>query len=179
MDGHHLRVHGQRRVDNVTAAAGGGAGTGHGGLEGREGGLAVVSCVFLVVVLVLLLLLLLLRLRRLVLLLMLLPRLGLLALMDRRRAVVGGAAASQLPGLESPAVEAAAVIVEALADHLAAADNDAAVAIVQGGLAGLLEAQREEVVRARRHLVFAVSGLLVGFVCGVIGRGGAYVVSRS
>lgn len=63
--------------------------------------------------------------------------------------------------LESAAIESRTVVVVALADDLAAAHNDAAVAVVQRGLSSLLEAEREVVVR----LQFAVSfGLFVGSV---------------
>ena len=49
--------------------------------------------------------------------------------------------------LEGATIEAWAVIIIALADDLAATDNDAAVAVVHWRLAGLLEAKREVIVR--------------------------------
>jgi hypothetical protein len=40
-----------------------------------------------------------------------------------------------------------------LADYFAAADDDAAVAVVDGRLVGLLEAERKVEIRAGRHFV--------------------------
>lgn len=60
--------------------------------------------------------------------------------------------------LQCTAVETRAIVVVALTDDLAAAHNDAAMAVVQGRLRGLLEAKREIIVR----LHFDVSGGFVG-----------------
>lgn len=45
--------------------------------------------------------------------------------------------------LESPAIEARLVVIVALSDDLSAIDDDTTVLIVQGGLEGLLEAERQ------------------------------------
>lgn len=62
--------------------------------------------------------------------------------------------------LERSTVEARAIVVVALADDFTAAHDDAAMAIVQRGLGGLLEAKREVVV-----------GLHVCCWCGCVGLG--------
>lgn len=59
----------------------------------------------------------------------------------------------QAAGLEGAAVEPRAVVVEALPNHLAALDNDAAVAIEEGRLSGLLEAEVQ---------------VLIGLHCGLV-----------
>ena len=50
-------------------------------------------------------------------------------------------AGREAAGLERAAIVAGAVVVEALPDNLAALDNDAAVAMMQRRLRGLLEAE--------------------------------------
>lgn len=63
---------------------------------------------------------------------------------------VGGerrGARGEATGLESAAIVAGAVIIEALADDLAALDDNAAVAEVEGRERGLLETEIEIVVR--------------------------------
>ena len=60
------------------------------------------------------------------------------------------------------AIEARTVVVVALAQDLAAAHDDAAVAVVQRGLGGLLEAEGEVGVGTGRHFVGMV--LRFGFV---------------
>lgn len=60
---------------------------------------------------------------------------------------------SNLPSLESAAVEAVAVVVVPLANDLATANDDAAVSKSECGLCSLLHAERQVVVSARRHCV--------------------------
>lgn len=55
------------------------------------------------------------------------------------------------PGFQNAAVEPRAEIVVATADDFAAVDDDAAVAVVEGGFVGLLEAKGEVEVSACRH----------------------------
>lgn len=57
--------------------------------------------------------------------------------------VQGERLARQSAGLQSPTVEPRAVVIESLADHLAALDDNAAVAVVQRRELSLLEAQVE------------------------------------
>lgn len=75
------------------------------------------------------------------------------------RAVV--AQRGETAGLEGAAVEAWPVVVVALADDLAAADDDAAMSVVEGGFAGLLEAEGEVGVGSWRHCCFDY-GCLIG-----------------
>jgi len=55
--------------------------------------------------------------------------------------------------LKSASVEAGTVVVVALADDFAAADNDAAVTVVHGRLGGLLEAKSKVIVRLHCNFV--------------------------
>lgn len=132
-------MHGQGCVGEVAAAHAGD------GLEGDEvagggGGL----------VLPLLLLLLLLRL--------------LLVVRERAARECGH---GELARLQGAAVVAAAVVVEAVADHLAALDDDAAVAVLERGAEGLLQAQVLVIVRLHCECcclgVGVESGVLDGF----------------
>ena len=58
---------------------------------------------------------------------------------DKRRTVQS--ALSNTAMLEGAAIEAGTVVIEALADDFAAADDDAAMAVVERRLGGLLEAE--------------------------------------
>ncbi len=117
MDGHHLRVHGEWCVGVMAASI---------GLKRSESLAAG-----------LLLLLVLLRLVLLLLQLLLEAGHGWTI-----RAAFGNAAM-----LEKAAVVARSVVIVALSDDFAAANNDAAMAVVQWGLGSLLEAESEIVVR--------------------------------
>jgi len=64
--------------------------------------------------------------------------------------------------LECAAIETRTVVVVALADDLATAHDDTAVAVVQRRLSGLLEAKREVVVRLHFVVSFGVFGGIVG-----------------
>lgn len=123
MDGHHLAVHRQRRVDIRSAAAAAAVGSRFHGDKIR--------------------LRLLLRMRLLIFIL-LLQRLHLELQSCNGIAVkttLGDAAV-----LQGTTVKARLVTVVARTNHLAAANHDSAVAVVQWGLGSLLEAQREVVV---------------------------------
>jgi hypothetical protein len=109
VDRHHLGVHGQRGVGVVTPA---------GALEGDEGVAITTRRLG--------------RRLRLFLLLQLLLQLHHGRTAQRR-------SAGNTPMLECTAVEARAVIIVALPDDFAAADNDTAVAVVQRRLGRLLE----------------------------------------
>ena len=60
--------------------------------------------------------------------------------------VNGEGLAGQVASLQSTAVKAGTVIVETLADHLAALDDDAAMTLTQGRELGLLDTQTEVIV---------------------------------
>ena len=68
--------------------------------------------------------------------------------------------------LECAAIETRAVVVVALADDLATAHDDTAVAIVQRRISGLLEAKREVVVRL--HVAVSFLGCLVDLLVKVV-----------
>ena len=121
MDGHHLRVHGERYVGEVAATA-------H-GFKGRERGRLIVAIGIVLLRLLMLLLVLL---------------LVLLFHLLNSSAVIG--AGGDLAGLECAAVEARTVVIEALSDDLATANDDAAMAVVKWGLRGLLKAESEIIV---------------------------------
>lgn len=88
----------------------------------------------------------------------------------------GESAACDTAMLESAAVEARAVVVVALANDLAAAHDDAAMAVVQRRFFSLLQAERQVIVR----LHFAVDGgLLVGGVVVDSDGGGWNVIGKS
>ena len=112
MDGHHLRVHGERGVRlGSTAVA-----------VPLENSLLLFRAEFV--------------------------RLALLQLglhVGKGRAVEGAACDSSM--LECAAVESWAVVVVALADDFASTHDDAAVAVVERRFRGLLEAQRQIIVR--------------------------------
>lgn len=63
---------------------------------------------------------------------------------------------------ECAAVETRAVVVVALTDDLATADDDTAVTVVQRRLGGLLEAKREIIVRLHVAVSFGLFGGFVG-----------------
>ena len=119
MDGHHLTVHREGRVCMNAATR---------ALEGDER-----LC----------------RVRLLRLLVLLLFRLILLFLqfffeIGNRRAITGSLGNATM--LESPAFEARTVVIVALPNHFATANDDAAVAVVQRRLRSLLEAETQIVV---------------------------------
>lgn len=60
--------------------------------------------------------------------------------------VNGEGLAGQVASLQSAAIKAGTVIVETLADHLPALDDDAAMTLTEGGELGLLETQTEVIV---------------------------------
>ena len=82
-------------------------------------------------------------------------RLGLLLLplllQSHNRRTVKHADARELAGLECATIEARTIVVVTLPNYFAAVDDDAAVTIVQGGLGGLLEAERKVGIGSRRH----------------------------
>lgn len=69
----------------------------------------------------------------------------------QRRDGWAAAGGGDTAGLERAAVEAGAIVVLPAAEDLAAPDDDAAVPVVEGGFAGLLEAEGEVGVGAWRH----------------------------
>ncbi len=62
--------------------------------------------------------------------------------------------------LQSSAIEAWAIVIMALPDDFAAADNDAPVTVVQRRLVGLLQAEREILIRL--HFAISLGDLEVG-----------------
>lgn len=64
--------------------------------------------------------------------------------------------------LENSAVKAGTVIVVTLANHLAAANNDTAMTVVEGRFGGLLEAKREIIVRLHCDCLAGLTGGLAG-----------------
>jgi len=71
-------------------------------------------------------------------------------------------------GLERAAVEAGTIVVVPAAEDLAAPDDDAAVPVVEGRLAGLLDAEGEVGVGAWRHCWLEVLDSVVLFETGVM-----------
>ena len=61
--------------------------------------------------------------------------------------VDGERLAWQVAGLESAAIKARTIVVETLTDHLAAFDDDTAMALTEGRELGLLETQTEVIVK--------------------------------
>jgi hypothetical protein len=136
LDGHHLRVHGQRRVAVVALAL---------RLDRRQCTRVLRNTL----------------------------RLG-FALRVRPQALLelgnGGAIegrTSDIARLQSAAVKAWAVGVEALPNNLASADNYRAVAVEERRQLGLCEAEGEIGIVARRHFDSPIVGILVlaGIVC--------------
>ena len=58
---------------------------------------------------------------------------------------------SHATALEDASVEAWTVVVEAFANDLSPADDNATVAVMERGLVGLLEAERHVAILARGH----------------------------
>lgn len=66
------------------------------------------------------------------------------------------------PVLSRAAVESVTVIVVPLADDFSTAHDDAATAVMQRGLDGLLQTEGQMTVRSRRHYVIVRAVLQVG-----------------
>jgi len=129
VNGGHFRVHAQRRVGEVATAS-------H-GLIGRE---RRRSCgIFL------------LSLRLITLLLEL--------LLHCKHSGAIECSSRDAPSLESSSIKPGTVVVIALANDLAATDNNAAVAVVHGRLGGLLKAKSKVIVRLHCDCLTKCGGL--------------------